>query len=650
MMEKILLVDDEPGIRKVLGISLADDGYEVFTAEDGDEALKIFLKEFPQIVLTDIKMPGMDGIELLRCIKEEYPETEVIMLTGHGDMDLAVKSLKHDATDFVTKPINDDVLEIALQRARERINMRRKIRDYTLHLEEMVREKSEQLVKAERLAAVGQVVEGISSALRGLVDDLDDEGEVNIFNELPCFVSVHNRDLKILATNQLFTNRLGDKTGEGSWEVYRGPAANPHLCPVSRTFEKGGGTRTKEIVRGKNGEELPVIVHTSPIRNSDGEIDLVLEISADISEVRRLQEELWDTQARYHQLFEEAPCYITTIDREFKIQSANKLFKRDFGESTGNYCYELYQQRDAPCNNCPVARTFKDGELHQVEVLATNQSGKQYHLFISTAPIWDANDEIIQVIEMATDITQIRQLEDHLSNLGLLIGSISHSVKGLLTGLDGGMYLVERGFRKEDRTQIKEGWETVQTIVERIRRMVVDILYYAKERELEWERVDMLSFVDDIADTLLPKIRNHNIKMIRDFDASVGEFEIDPGVFRTALINLLENAVDACLEAAPKPDLCVTFKVYQEEDNIVFDISDNGVGMDEEKTKNLFNLFYSSKGRRGTGLGMYISNKVIRKHGGSIEVESRPGEGARLKVVLPKLPRMHGKALEQDYS
>jgi YesN/AraC family two-component response regulator len=96
MDTKLLLVDDEEGIRKVLGISLTDLGYQVLTAENGEEALEIFRRETPPIVLTDIKMPVMDGIELLRKIKDENPDTEVIMISGHGDMDLAIKSLKYN--------------------------------------------------------------------------------------------------------------------------------------------------------------------------------------------------------------------------------------------------------------------------------------------------------------------------------------------------------------------------------------------------------------------------------------------------------------------------------------------------------------------------------------------------------------------------
>jgi signal transduction histidine kinase len=172
MALNILLIDDEEGIRKVLGISLADRGYEVTTAENGREALRLFKETKPPIVLTDIKMPGMDGIELLQQIKEVVPDTEVIMITGHGDLELAIQSLKSDATDFITKPINDDVLEIALKRAEERIALRAKLREYTDNLEQLVEDKTKKLVAAERLAAVGQTVAGIAHAVKNMAGGL----------------------------------------------------------------------------------------------------------------------------------------------------------------------------------------------------------------------------------------------------------------------------------------------------------------------------------------------------------------------------------------------------------------------------------------------------------------------------------------------
>ena len=172
MYKKILLVDDEEGIRKVLGISLADRGFEVHSAGNGQEALKCFASIAAPIVLTDIKMPGMDGIELLKAIKQQRPETEVIMITGHGDIDVAIKSLKYEATDFITKPIDEDMLEVALKRALERIDLRNQLKAYTENLERLVEEKSRQLIQAERLAAMGETVAGMAHAIKNIAGGL----------------------------------------------------------------------------------------------------------------------------------------------------------------------------------------------------------------------------------------------------------------------------------------------------------------------------------------------------------------------------------------------------------------------------------------------------------------------------------------------
>ena len=155
-MEKtILLVDDESDIREVLSLPLSDLGYQVSEAETGGQALKIFRAIQPSIVLTDIKMPGMDGIELLQKIKHENPDTEVIMITGHVDMELAIRSLKNDATDFITKPINVDALEIAVQRAKDRIVTREKLKEYTENLEKLIQEKTE---LQSHLASLGLMI------------------------------------------------------------------------------------------------------------------------------------------------------------------------------------------------------------------------------------------------------------------------------------------------------------------------------------------------------------------------------------------------------------------------------------------------------------------------------------------------------------
>lgn len=119
-MEKILIIDDEKPTLSMFRLFLGAYGYTVFIAENGEEGIEIFTREKPSIVFTDIKMPGMDGLAVLSAIKEIRKETQVIVITGHGDMDLAVKALDLDATDFINKPVQRTALDAALKRAEER--------------------------------------------------------------------------------------------------------------------------------------------------------------------------------------------------------------------------------------------------------------------------------------------------------------------------------------------------------------------------------------------------------------------------------------------------------------------------------------------------------------------------------------------------
>ena len=144
---KIVLIDDEEDICEVMSLVLEDAGYNVITAHDGATGIRFCKETAPQIVITDIRMPGISGIQVLEAVKKHSPDIEVIVITAFGDMDLAVQALVLDASDFITKPVNEHLLSLSLKRAQQRYTSRQQLKDYTRFLEKEKAKNAQELIK-----------------------------------------------------------------------------------------------------------------------------------------------------------------------------------------------------------------------------------------------------------------------------------------------------------------------------------------------------------------------------------------------------------------------------------------------------------------------------------------------------------------------
>jgi signal transduction histidine kinase len=170
---RLLIVDDESDIREVMALALEDAGYQVETASDGAAGLRLCGDILPHVIVTDIRMPSMDGLSLLEAVKARYPDIEVIVMTAYGEMALAVRALQLDASDFITKPVNAEALTLALQRARERYIARKKLKDYAALLEQEVEDQA-RLLHQDKMLSLGRlaasVVHEINNPLSGILN------------------------------------------------------------------------------------------------------------------------------------------------------------------------------------------------------------------------------------------------------------------------------------------------------------------------------------------------------------------------------------------------------------------------------------------------------------------------------------------------
>jgi len=384
-----------------------------------------------------------------------------------------------------------------------------------------------------------------------------------------------------------------------------------------------------------DGTALPVISHVSPVIAADGDLELLLEVAVDVSEMRRLQEELSRTQRKFEHFFNTVPCSITVQNRDLQVVEANAAFRRDFGIPLGRACHELYKRCDAPCEECPVLSTFDDGMPHQFETVVTTLTGERRNILVWTAPLTGESGAVDHVLEVATDVTPIRAMQGHLSSLGMMLGSMSHGVKGLLMAIDGGAYRVDKGLQTGDMERVSAGWKTVRHRLEQMRKTVMDILYYSKSRELELEPHPLREVAERLAETVAGKAREHGISLHTDFAETSGAIHIDEIAFSSAMANILENAVDACRLNLAGTGHRIELGASRHADTAVFTISDNGIGMDQATMDKMFTLFFSSKGSLGTGIGMFVTHEVLTAHGGSIVVQSEVGVGTTFRITLP---------------
>jgi two-component system, NtrC family, sensor kinase len=499
-MDKLLLIDDEPDILRVLSMSLKADGYHVVTAQNGPEGIAAFEKEKPDIVLTDIKMPGMDGIEVLKKIKVLNADTEVIIITGHGDIENAIEALKHGASDFINKPVRDEALAIALGRAREKFDIRQQLKEYTIDLEKKVNEATRELRRRSNF-------------------------QINL---------IRSSNDGIIAT----------------------------------------------------GEDLKIVIY-NPIAR---------------------------------EIFGYAPA-----------ETINKMHATDL------FPAKLAADLQAALNG---KKNIKN--LAWRETTITSKMSEKIPVRCSST-ILQENDQPVGTVTFFQDLREIKRLEkellksERLAAIGQTVAGLAHGIKNILHGLKGGSYLVDIGIQKDESEKLKKGWDMIKRNIGRTSNLVMDLLSYSKEREPEFETCRPNQIAGDVCALVEDKARQNKVKLVKDFDDAIAEVSMDPNSVHEVLLNLMSNAVDACLfDEDTSKNFQVDLKTTLEKDNVIrFEIRDNGVGMEKEVIKKLFTSFFSTKGHRGTGLGLMVTRKLIEEHNGSIEVNSKPGKGTTVIVRLP---------------
>lgn len=348
----------------------------------------------------------------------------------------------------------------------------------------------------------------------------------------------------------------------------------------------------------------------------------------------------WDSKTEdYRQLFQKVPCYISVQDTEFRIIQSNQEFQGDFGERVGERCYEVYKGRSEVCPECPVAKTFADGAVHSSEERVVTSDGKEAYVIVYTSPIRDDKGDIVAVMEMSTNITNIKRLQTDLSLMGQTVATMAHCIKNILTGLDGGIYVVNSGLEQNDQEETLKGWDIVQRNVARISSLVKDILYCAKERAHELSVIEPNKVLQEVFELFQGAAALDKIDLVIDLDPQLGSVVLNAEDLHTVLSNLVHNALEACKFDLNRKDHCVVIRSVRKGPLAIFEVDDNGPGLPEEWENYFFTGGLTTKGRYGTGLGLLVTRKIINELGGQLTFSSKnPKRGSTFSVSFPLKP------------
>ncbi len=279
---KIVLIDDEESIRKITAISLEDWGFQVKTAENGQNGIDLCREFAPQIVITDIKMPGMDGLAVLEALKTRQPEIEVIVMTAFGDMDMAIRAMQLDASDFITKPVNDTALSLALNRAKERFSSKKRLKEYTTLLET-----------------------GWSSATRSLMKNFAFQQQV-IDSSINGIIAAGPDDI-IKLMNPSARSILGCEKDESRPRLGLADIFDPseyrqiiqHLDGASH----GGKNKInlmETVIKDRRGAQIPVQISASRLFEENRKNGILFCVR-DLRELRRIEQQMADQEQILHQ-------------------------------------------------------------------------------------------------------------------------------------------------------------------------------------------------------------------------------------------------------------------------------------------------------------------------------------------------------------
>jgi PAS domain S-box-containing protein len=619
---KVLVVDDEMGPRESLRMILKP-RYEIAVADSGEAALKTLDTFRPDLIFMDIKMPQMDGIELLRRIKGVDPSIEVVMITAYASLETVKNALTHGAFEYLIKPFSRQDLEETARRALARRETEVGTRNQLTALVNEMRaqaakarsreleSRSEQGDQALRVTQLS-ILREISRSLLGQLD----------FRQLTAAITAQ---LKDALGYEEATVRLGSAPPENQSGETR------VVCPI----REEGNTLGYLTVANRAG--------TRPIDPREREL---LEMLSDYLAVAirnsRLYGEVAETKQYLEQLISSAGDAIVSVDGEGNIRGWNPAAERIFGQAAGQVVGQPFAGLVPPDPMRTARATLsRESPVRAFDVATKRADGRPLNLAVTLSYLPGREGSPDGMLAIVRDMTSQREIEaqmhqsERLTALGQMAGGIAHDFNNLLQAILGYAQLMARSPGNAD--VVRRGLDVIEKAANGGAETVRRIQKFARLRPDEpFVTMDLNQVVRDSLAITRPRWEEKKVKggVPLQLELELGPVPVvmgRPAELNEVLTNLVLNAIDAM----PKGGTLRIRTRLGDHRHAVITVADTGMGMSDDVRKKVFDPFFTTKGEEGTGLGLSVSHSIVERHGGDLKVDSRPGEGTTFTITLP---------------
>lgn len=684
---KILVIDDEAAVRHSFADYLEDQNFEVLTAENGLIGLDLFKREKPQMMMVDLRMPELDGLELLKLSSELDPDIPKIVISGANQIDDVVQALRFGAWDYLVKPVKDlSMLGHAVDSALEKSRLLRENRSYQKHLEQLVSERTQKLELAnKRLSVINSRLKKIVGTTQGLSAcfDIHHFGS-RLLDEFARHMAATGGSLYIIEQNGL--RRLQSLDPVHAPDFIKFPLADHSI--LNQVITNGEPLLVEDLSNAKNiqtsgwsgykggsllafplsdneGKIIGVInLHSKkdpPFIEEDKEFGSILA-SYSCETLRAVQafDALQESEKQYKALFEKTNDAIFIVERSTgRYIDANEAAVVLTGRKLAELKQLTLEDVSLECAEKWLATpegsetTEELGEITYRRPDNTSRVAK-----VSSIPL---NNNVVVCI--ARDITHDLEIESQLRQsqkmeaIGTLAGGIAHDFNNILASIFGYAQLAEMDINNPEKA--KKNIRQVVKGAQRAADLVQQILTFSKKTEQNQSPLKLFTVVREAV-----KFLRSSIPTTIEIDEQVvskSTILADATQAHQVVMNLCTNAYHAMRKSGGLLSVeLADVEITQNSDEagynrpgkyVRLEVKDTGHGIDSETLKRVFDPYFTTKAsHEGTGLGLAVVDGIVKKHNGFIRIFSEIGKGSTFRIFWPvyEIEAAAGNHIDQE--